>query len=120
MRRMIQIKDNKMNICAETIGAPTLSFALVATVTLTGNAIDLQLTYPERYQLREHLTAREKVRDIITCLTRAKADEITDMHELVNIFFDKTMEGKSGSWIFSRDGSLPNENQPVVQIGNQF
>lgn len=116
---MIRIKDNKMNICAETIGA-MIMFSPVVTVTVTENAIDLQLMNPGYYQFPEHLSARGKVSYIVTCMTRAEADKETDMHELVNAFFDNTMEGFSGSWIFSRDGSLPNENQPAIQIGNQF
>lgn len=119
MRRLIQVTDNKMYICAEAIGAQ-IFFMPVVTITVTDNEIDFQLMNPGYYQYPENLSAREKISHIITCMTRAKTDEETDMHKFVNAFFDRTLGESTSFCIFSREGSLPDVDQNDKQIENQF
>lgn len=119
MRRLIQVKDNKMYICTEAIGSQTF-FMPAVTVTVTDNVIDFEVMTPGYYQYDENLSAREKISFIVTCMTRAEVDELTEMHKFVNSFFDKTLEESSCACIFSRDGSLPGANQLVNQMENQL
>lgn len=119
MRRLIQVKNNKMHICSEAIGSQ-ICFMPIVCVTVTDNEIDIELRSPDYYQIPEDLSAREKVSYLITCITRAETGQETDMHKFVNAFFDKTLEESTCAVIFFRNGSLTEADEPVNQTTNQF
>lgn len=60
--------------------------------------------------LPESLSVKEQIFYILVCLTRAKADEQTDMYKIISAFIDQSLAESTNLIIFTNNGYREQEN----------